>query len=392
VSAAPAQAVPVSVPFTVPPLADAVPEVVGQTLRSGWLTTGPRCAEFESALATYLGQPIVVAVASCTQAIELSLRALRLDPGASVLTPSLTFCGAVGAIAHAGYRPVLVDVDEATLTPNERTTAAAMSRAIRSGLGRPAAMVVCDLGGYPVDHAALAAAAALPTSRVVVDAAHGPGGDVGRADPASAPFAACLSFYATKNLPIGEGGAVATHDPELAEWLRRARLHGMSRDAWRRYLPGGSWRYEVSEVGFKANLTDLQAAIGCAQLALLPAWQDRRRDIVARYDAVLAAPELAETVRLPRRHPGHAWHLYQVRVPGRDRVAAHLADAGVATSVHFIPVHRLGGYARLLGPEEVAAVPVTDRIADELLSLPLYPDLADEAVDRISGLLADFLT
>jgi dTDP-4-amino-4,6-dideoxygalactose transaminase len=227
---------------------------------------------------------------------------------------------------------------------------------------------------------------------VVVDAAHGPGGEVGRADPATAPFATCLSFYATKNLPIGEGGAVATHDPELSAWLRSARLHGMSRDAWRRYLPGGSWRYDVPEVGFKANLTDLQAAIGLAQLSELPRWQARRRDIVARYDGVLAAPSLAESVRLPRRHPGHAWHLYQVRVPRRDDVAARLASAGIATSVHFIPVHRLTGYARLLGADESAAVPVTDRVADELLSLPLYPDLTDQAVDHVSGLLADLLS
>jgi dTDP-4-amino-4,6-dideoxygalactose transaminase len=253
-------------------------------------------------------------------------------------------------------------------------------------------MVVCDLGGYPVDHVALAGAAGLTPSRIVVDAAHGPGGEVGRADAATAPFATCFSFYATKNLPIGEGGAIATYDPELAARLRSARLHGMSRDAWRRYLPGGSWRYDVPEIGFKANLTDLQAAIGCAQLAELPAWQGRRRAIVARYDGVLADPGLGGTIRLPQRHPGHAWHLYQVLVPRRDEVAARLADAGVATSVHFIPVHRLSGYARLLGAAEATAVPVTDRLADELLSLPLYPDLTDEAVDRVSGLLADLLS
>jgi dTDP-4-amino-4,6-dideoxygalactose transaminase len=391
---APARAVapartPEAVPFTVPALADAARDAAQRVLRSGWLTTGPQCAEFEAALSAYLGQPYVVTVASCTQALELSLRALHLDPGAPVLTPSLTFCGAVGAIAHAGCRPVLVDIDEATLTPSARNVADAVARL---GASRPAAMIVCDLGGYPVDWAALADAAGLPYGRIVVDAAHGPGGAVGRAEAGRSPYATCLSFYATKNLPVGEGGAVATYDESLAGWLRAARLHGMSKDAWRRYLPGGSWRYDVPEVGYKANLTDLAAAIGCAQLGALPGWQDRRRDLVARYDAVLAAAPLAGVARLPARHPDHAWHLYQVRVPRRDEIAVRLAEHGVATSVHFIPVHQLTGYARLLGADELAAVPVTDRVADELLSLPLYPGLADEAVDRVSGLLADLLT
>ncbi|GAA2593032.1 DegT/DnrJ/EryC1/StrS family aminotransferase [Dactylosporangium fulvum] len=372
----------VAVPFTVPSFTGAAREAAVRVLDSGWVTTGAECAAFEAELAAYLGQPYVVTVASCTQAIELSLRALRLDAGAPVLTPSLTFCGAVAAIVHAGYRPVLVDVDEDTLVPSPETVAAATRRA-----GRPAAMVVCPLGGYPVDHVALADAAGLPGGRIVVDAAHGPGGGVGRADdPATAPHATCLSFYATKNLPIGEGGAVATHDGELAAWLRSSRLHGMSRDAWRRYLPGGSWRYDVEELGFKANLTDLQAAIGRAQLVALPGWQRCRAELVARYDRALA-----DLVRLPRRHPGHAWHLYQVRVPDRDAVAAALAESGIGTSVHFIPVHRLTAFARLLDPDDRAALPVTDRVADEVLSLPLYPALEHGSVDIVTGRLAELL-
>ncbi len=370
------------VPFTVPPLTDGARTAAERVLRSGWLTTGPECAAFEEALSRLLDQPYAVTVASCTQALELSLRALRLEPDAPVLTPSLTFCGAVGAIVHAGYRPVLVDVDEDTLTPGPAEIEAASHRT-----GPPAAMVLCDLGGYPVDVAELAGAAGLAYSRVIVDAAHGPGGDVGRAtDAATAPYATCLSFYATKNLPIGEGGAVLTHDADLADRLRAARLHGMTKDAWRRYLPGGSWRYDVDEVGFKANLTDLQAAIGRAQLRELPRWQERRRALVTRYDAALA-----DVVTLPRRHPGHAFHLYQVRVPRRDEIAAHLAAYGVGTSVHFIPVHHLRGYARMFDADELTALPVTDRVAGDLLSLPLYPDLTDSAVDRVTGLLTDLL-
>jgi dTDP-4-amino-4,6-dideoxygalactose transaminase len=358
-----------SVAFTVPAYTDEARAAVLRVLDSGWTTTGPECGAFETEFADYLGVDEVVTVASCTQAIELSLRALRLPPGSAVLTPSLTFSGAVAAIIHAGHRPVLVDIDEHVLVPNERTVAAAARRA-----GRPAAMVVCHLGGYPVDVSALAAAAGLPRSRIVEDAAHGPGGELTGRDS----VAACFSFYATKNLPIGEGGAVATNDPEIAMWLRSARLHGMSRDAWRRYLPGGSWRYDVPEIGFKANLTDLQSAIGRAQLPALDEWQLRRAALVARYDAALR-----DLVTLPLRHPGHAWHLYQLRVRDRDTVAARLTEAGIGTSVHFIPVHHFSGYASLLGEAECHELPVTDRVAEELLSLPLYPLLTDTEQDVV---------
>lgn len=371
-----------AVRFSVPPLTDAARAAAQRVLNSGWFTTGPECTAFEAELGAYLGQPHVLTLTSCTHALELSLRALRLDPGSVVLTPSLTFCGAVAAIVHAGYRPVLMDVDDTTLVPSEETVRAAAQR------HQPSAMLICDLGGYPVDHVAHARAAGLPYHRIVVDAAHGPGGTIGRAQAPTAPFATCLSFYATKNLPIGEGGAVATHDPELAEWLRRMRLHGMSKDAWRRYLPGGSWRYDVPEIGYKANLTDLQAAIGREQLTALPGWQARRAELVARYDDALAPAVESGALRQPSRPDGHALHLYQVLLPQRrDEVAAALNDAGIGTSVHFIPVHQLTGYAEVLGPDECAAVPVTDRLADELLSLPLYPDLTDADVDLVAKTL-----
>jgi dTDP-4-amino-4,6-dideoxygalactose transaminase len=358
-----------SVPFTVPEYTQASREAVLRVLDSGWTTTGPECAAFETEFASYLGVPHVVTVASCTQALELSLRALRLPAGAPVLTPSLTFSGAVGAIVHAGYRPVLVDINADTLVPDEETVERAARR-----VGGAAAMVVCHLGGYPVDVGALADAARLPASRIVQDVAHGPGGALTGQDA----FAACFSFYATKNLPIGEGGAVATYDSELAAWLQSARLHGMSRDAWRRYLPGGSWRYDVGEIGFKANLTDMQAAIARAQLPAVPMWQARRAELAEHYDQALA-----DRVRLPRRDPGHAWHLYQMRVPGRDMLAAHLAEVGVGASVHFIPVHQLTGYAALFDASERQSCPVTDAVADELLSLPLYPSLTDAQQDVV---------
>ena len=374
------------VPFARAEIVPGAQENALAVLRSGWITMGPETAAFERELAGYLGARQVVAVSSGTAAIELALRTLRLTPGAAVLTPSLTFCGAVAPIVQARLRPVLVDVDAGALLPTPESVARAAQRA-----GRPAAMIVQHMAGHPADVAELASAAGLPAGRVIEDAAHGLAAQLRGIPSGAASHAACFSFYATKNLPIGEGGAIATNDDELADYLRSARLHGLSRDAWRRYLPGGSWRYDVAEPGMKANMTDVQAAIGRAQLACLPSWQTRRAQAAARYDAALAG--VAGLVLPVRpRYGQHAWHLYQVRIGpeyglSRDLLIDALSRQGIGTSVHFIPVHHLSGFRRALGPEECRAVPVTDQVAKEILSLPIYPALTDAEVDYVAGAL-----
>jgi perosamine synthetase len=367
--------------------AEIVPEAQQAALRvlcSGWITMGPETHAFERELAAYLGARHVIAVSSGTAAVELALRAMHLAPGAAVLTPSLTFCGAVAPILQAGLRPVLVDVDPGTLLPTPDTVAAAAHRA-----GRPAAMIVQHMAGHPADVTELATAARLAPSAVIEDAAHGLGARCGDVPVGAASHAACFSFYATKNLPIGEGGAIATCDDALADHLRSARLHGMSKDAWRRYEPGASWRYDVAEPGMKANITDVQAAIGRCQLARLPQWQRRREQLAAAYDAALAGvPGLVLPQRPARGR--HAWHLYQVRVGrgyglSRDRLIEVLTRRGIGTSVHFIPVHHLSGFRAALGRQECQSVPVTDLLAGELLSLPMYPALRETDIDRVAG-------
>lgn len=358
-----------------------------RVLASGWVTTGAECQLFEAELASYVGAEHAVAVSSCTAAIELSLRSLRLDPGAPVLTSTMTFCGAVHAIEHAGLRPVLVDVDPETGMPDETTVA----QAAAGCSPRPAAMVLVHWAGDTFDRAALAAAAGLPESRVVEDAAHALGSEHAGVPVGDGP-AVCFSFYATKNLPIGEGGMVTTDDPERAAWLRSARLHGMSQDAWRRYLPGGGWRYDVLESGLKANLTDLQAAIGRAQLRRLPEWQETRARLAARYDEQLAGLPDVQLPHRPRADEGvHAWHLYAVQLADaqrRDQVATSLAQQGIGTSVHFIPVHHLTHFAALA---PARGLPGADRMFDRLLSLPLYPRLEAGQVDRVAAVLTDAL-
>jgi len=374
------------VPFCRTEITPEAQQAAVRVLASGWVTMGAESIAFEQEFGASVEAPHTVAVSSCTAAIQLALAGLGLPPGAPVLTPTLTFCGAVQAIVHAGLRPVLVDTDEATLT----VSAEGVAKAARHGA---AAMVIQHMAGYPVDGAELAEAAGIPNGNVVEDAAHGLGATVGGRPVGSFSRAGCFSFYATKNLPIGEGGAITTTDGDLAERWRRMRLHGMSGDAWRRYHRSGTWRYTVEEAGMKANFTDLQAAIGREQLRRLPAWQQRRAAIAARYDAQLAG---LEGLELPPRPAAdtHAWHLYIVRIHrrpfgiDRDTAAERLADAGVGTSVHFIPVHHLPYFRNLLGLEACGELSAADQIFPRLLSLPMFPGLTDSDVDRVCEALA----
>lgn len=373
------------VPFANAQISPQARRRVNAVLSSGWLTTGGETSAFEGELASLVGADHAIAVNSCTAAIELALRCLGLPAGARVLTPTLTFCGAVHAIVHAGLQPVLVDVDATTLVPRPEQVEAAVAN------GRVAAMVVQHMAGYPAPVRELAAAAGLPLGRVIEDAAHGLGAAVGTQRVGSISAATCFSFYATKNLPIGEGGAITTNDPELAGRLRSARLHGMSKDAWLRYLPGGSWRYSVEVDGLKANMSDLQAAIGRGQLWHFAAWQRRRSTLATLYNRKLAASPLLGLPAQPSNGT-HAWHLYVVRLADRladrrDDLVEWLADRGVATSVHFIPVHHFPYFRRLLGPEQCSNCPEADAVFPRLLSLPLYPALTADELCYVSDRL-----
>lgn len=362
-------------------------EAVEQVLASGWVTTGEQVFEFERELAGYVGARKGVAVSSCTAAIELALRALRLPPGAKVLMSTATFCGAASAIVHAGLVPVLADVDPRTGMPSEQTVADAVA-----DVGQVAAMVVVHLGGYPADVAGLAAAAGLSLDRVIEDAAHALGASVGARPVGTVSRATCFSFYATKNLSIGEGGMVTTDDEELAATIVRTRLHGLSADAWQRYRPGASWRYDVADDGLKANMTDVQAAVGRAQLRQFPRVQARRARAADHYDARLAE---VTGLALPPRPTGgvHAWHLYAVRVRpefgvGRDAVIAELSSRGIGSSVHFIPVHLLSWFRDIcLGPR--SGYPGAESVFSETLSLPLDHVLSDGDIDVVCDALAD---
>ena len=376
-------------PFHKPSIGEEEIAAVVDTLRSGWLTMGPKTRAFEEAFAERIGVPHAVAVSSATAGLHLGLDALGIGQGDEVLVPTVTFASTAATVIHAGARRILVDCEADTLNMS-------VADAARKWTPRTKAIVPVHFGGHPCDMDAILALAAEHGVPVMEDAAHAlPARYRGRTIGTISTLTV-FSFYATKNLATGEGGMVVGHDAELLERVRGRRLHGMTRDAWKRYSKDGSWRYDVAYPGFKYNMTDMNAALGLVQLQRLATMQARRDEIVARYQGALA--DVADLLELPTVHPHveHAWHLFPVRVRaeqlriGRDELIQELSAAGVGTSVHFIPLHEHSYYRDVLGAR-ASDLPVATREWQRIVSLPLYPGLTDVDVDRVADTLRAIL-
>lgn len=360
-------------------------EAVLRALRSGWLSTGAECALLEGELAEYCGAEHAVALSSCTAALEIATASLRLPQGARVGVPTWTFAATVQPAAQMGAVPVLLDIEATTLNLDPTSLEAALPSLD--------AVVAVHFGGSPVNRRVLdlCAAAGVP---VIEDAAHALGASDHRGPMAGrSTVAACFSFYATKNLSSAEGGAILTDDAELAQFARTQRSHGMTDDAWRRYHPVGPDRYDIVELGRKANLPDVLAALARSQLARFDELQETRRRLAGRYRALLA--EVDDVSIVPgTADPGSADHLMVVVLPAdveRTAVVAAMRAAGVITHVHFTPLHHYSWFAAhaAIGP---SGVPTADALADRVLSLPLHTQLSIDDVDRVVASLSDAIT
>ena len=355
-----------------------------ESIRSGWLTTGPRVRTFEERLARFVGARHAIAVNSCTAGLHLALAAAGVGPGDEVLTSPYTFAATGEAILYLGARPRFADIDPRTLNLDPGQAERRMTR-------RVAAIVPVHIAGLPCDLDAIRTVARRRRLPVIEDAAHALGAAIAGRPIGALSEMTCFSFYATKNLATGEGGMITLDDPRLAERLRRLSLHGLSRDAWKRYARGGSWRYDVVELGYKYNLTDVAAAIGLAQLAKFPEMQRRRRALARRYTRLLGAEPAFEP---PPEVPGttHAWHLYVLRLRpgvlrvGRDRFCEALAAEGIGHSVHFQPLHLFSWYRKTFGYRR-GVFPHTERESARAISLPLHPGLSRADQDRVVGTL-----
>jgi len=353
---------------------------VVDALRSGWLSSGPRTVEFERAFARYAGAKHAVAVSSCTAALHLVLVALGVGPGDEVITSPITFVSTVNAILYTGATPVLADVEPDTLN----ISPAAIERKITK---RTKVIIPVHMAGQPCDMDEILTIARPRGIVVVEDAAHAVGAEYRGTRIGSISDATCFSFYATKNLTTGEGGMVTTDDDDLAEQIRRLRFHGISSDAWKRYEGCQVREWTAVELGYKANFTDLQAAIGLVQLRRLDGMLARREAIAREYRRAFErfGVVLAE---LPDRK--HAWHLFVVRVPERRRFREHLADAGIATGIHFPAIHLQPYFKQRFGDLE-NELPVATRVSEEIVSLPLHPDLTNGEVRRVIDAVTAFL-
>ncbi len=371
-------------PYCRPDTGNAEAAAVEECIRNGWLTTGPKVRELEQAFARAAGVRHAIAVNSCTAALHVGLLAAGVKPGDDVVMPSLTFVAGAQCTLEVGARPVFCDVDPGTMTAGVEQFAAALTPATRAIIAMPYA-------GRPMDSAALAAFCKERQIVFIEDAAHAAGMlDRGRWAGTHSDLAA-YSFYATKNLTTAEGGMLVTNDDRIMERVRVLSLHGMDKDAWKRYTQRGSWRYEVREPGFKYNMPDIAAAMGLVQLERLQAMQDRRDVIAERYLRGLAdVPGITCQASPSNDGDRHSWCMFVIRVSERDAGISRdafieaLKDRNVGTSVHYIPTHHFEAYRTYS-----AALPGTERLATEIVSLPLYPTMTDADADDVIAAVRD---
>jgi perosamine synthetase len=388
------------VPFFRPSVGENEIEEVVATLRSGWLTTGPRVKQFEREFAAAVGARHAVAVNSCTAALHLALEALKLQPGSGVLIPTMTFAATGEVVRYLGAVPILVDCDPVTLNMDladaDRKVADLRAGRLPTAIAPETPVVGAipvHVGGLMMDPESVGRWAQAEGLWIVEDAAHAfpaasrtAAGAWKRCGEATADVS-CFSFYANKTITTGEGGMAVTDDSALADRMRLMSLHGLSQDAWERYSGGKTWDYRIVAPGYKYNLTDVAAAIGISQLARAEAMRREREAVARAFSHAFADVEEIET-------PGddldrlHSWHLYPIRLRldrltiDRNAFMEGLKEAGVGCSVHWRPLHLHPYYQATFGwrPEDL---PVATAIWERLVSLPIFPGMRQEEVHYV---------
>lgn len=379
-----------SVPFFRPAIGDEEVEAVVSVLRSGWLTTGPKTREFEQKFSEFLGGGVeAVAVNSATAGLHLAVEACGIGPGDRVLVPTLTFTATAEVVRYLGAEVALVDVDPVSYTID-------LAAAERLLTPNCKAIMPVHFAGYPCDMAAVLDFARRRGLKVIEDAAHAlPAARDGRLIGAWDTDACVFSFYANKTITTGEGGMLVTRNPEVAKRARVMRTHGLSFDSFDRFRKiGAAWAYDIVAPGFKYNLTDVASALGVVQLSKANALQAQRQKAAMRYIELLEGLPLD----CPSAAPSgslHSWHIFPVRIherarATRDDVIGALTAAGVGSSVHYRPLHQMT-YWRELCPSKAGDFPVADRYFAGAVTLPLFPGITDEELDRVVGVLREAL-
>ncbi|MEY8879652.1 MAG: DegT/DnrJ/EryC1/StrS family aminotransferase [Leptothrix sp. (in: b-proteobacteria)] len=374
-------------PFALPEIGDEEIAEVVDTLKSGWVTTGPKARRFEQDFAAFLGQPGIEAIAvnSATAGLHLALEAIGIQPGDEVITTTHTFTATAEVVRYLGADVKLVDIDPATLNIDPAAVEAAITP-------RTKAIIPVHYAGLAVDMAAILAIAQRHGLKVVEDAAHAlPTTHAGQLVGTLASDVTVFSFYANKTITTGEGGMLVTRDPAIAARAKVMRLHGINRDAFDRFTAKvPSWYYEIVAPGFKYNLTDIAAALGIHQLKRARAFQQKRAELAALYNELLADLPL---ILPPQPLPGelHSWHLYVLRLAdaatiGRDALIEALYGAGIGCSVHYIPLHQ-HPYWRERYDLQATDFPHSQHAYERMLSIPLYTRMTEADVRRVADAL-----
>lgn len=367
------------IPYGHQSISEADIQAMISVLRSEWITQGPTVEHFEQAVAQFCGAPYAVAVSSGTAALHAAMAALDVGPGDEVIVPALTFVATANCVVYQGATPVFADVRDSDLLMDAASVEALITPRTR-------AIIAVDYAGQPCDYHALRAVAKRHGLALVADASHSLGAaDAGRRVGTLADLST-FSFHPVKPITTGEGGMIVTADPVLAARMRAFRSHGIDRDVQARSRDD-EWRYDMGELGFNYRLTDIQAALGLTQLTRLPYWIGRRQDIARRYDSYFATPVgLRPLARRPDTQ--HGYHLYVVRVDeaisGLNRAGMFkaLRDHGIGVNVHYSPVYWHSFYRDRYGYEE-GMCPVAEAAYEEILSLPIYPALSENGVERV---------
>lgn len=376
----------IQVPFHRADLGEEEVKAVSEVIRSGWLTMGARTFEFERQFARYLGATYAVAVSSCTAALHLALEAVGLKSGDEVLVPTTTFTATAEVVTYFRAKPIFVDINPTSMNLDP-------SDAKRKITPRTKAIIPVHLAGNPCDMHEILKVAHGYALHVIEDAAHALPSEYHGKRIGTISEMTAFSFYATKTLTTAEGGMITTENEEYAHRLQMMRLHGISRDAWKRYDAGGTWFYEVLDAGYKYNFTDLQAALGLVQLGKCDEMLSKRVRIAQRYTASF---EPITSLEVPNcaSDCSSSWHLYVLRLQldqlriDRNRFITELADRGVSTSVHFIPLHLQPAYQRDYG-YRAGDCPIAEREYQRCISLPIFSGMRDEEVDHVIWAVSD---
>jgi UDP-4-amino-4-deoxy-L-arabinose-oxoglutarate aminotransferase len=371
-------------PMSRPSIGEAEISEVVRCLRSGWITTGPLCKRFEESFCELTGAPRAITVSSATAGMHLVLTAMDFKDGDEVITPSMTFTSTLNMIEHCGAKPVFVDIDYDTLNIDALRIGEKITRRTR-------AVIPVHFAGAPVDMDALLTLCRPAGIPVIEDAAHAVGTRYKGVHAGGFGGTAIFSFHPIKNITTGEGGMITLFDEALEGRLRLLRFHGIERDAWKRYGRGGNPDYDIQAPGFKYNLTDMQAALGIAQIGRLDEMNRLRSRLAALYLEGLKDIRGIDLPGLPAYPHVHSWHLFIIKVLSmkRERFMEKLSEYNIGYGLHFPAGHRLSHFRASGG---VADLKETERAAERILSLPLFPDMSEQDVHYVCDAVREILT